>query len=914
MTRTPGLTLRHQPHVEVDSSAVIDAATTAPALWHQLLDHGLADVLTYAVRERVGDAAARFPDGSYRIQQSVAEDQLQAAGATDQNGYFAACASNLATPTDCQKHVAARNALYYGRKGDLYGETDALADGPLALVLDNTVPRVQVVIKPSFFGRDASDRRAICRVLAQLAGVCDLHAVTSMLTARQLAHQHARDLPSDVTQQVACSKPTSTRSEQADRALDALAADGNEIAFVRYVAASDDETQSYADLQRKLGVSRKTMAGYVKRLRCPSPDDDNGDDDGETGQRLGLVREFRDGRAKYYSLTEVGQRVLSAIADARRQQTAISEYVTRDPNSPTNNRTSRRAHGGGEGGDHPPYRRRMNDDVVTTRWAHRRDRTALFATGEPSAVTLVETPGNVALDGFENDRRSRYLAYDPSRPDRVGVIWEASNPVPCAVGPALTLTSTQMFSEVLPADRLDGERGQLDGLELDDPVLLRGLRRIGWLSNETTTGREVVANLEEWHTELREQLTTLREMDDGDRKRSFRGTVTQNAMGLWGSMVHLLDIAGIDVHLELRLPNANEEFAPPSKRDRWKALALSIAKNVAIQSKHGQYAIYPQVFEDREQARSSALDHPGDLDNPLGEYIASLSIVGPRVTALAADLRDALDRPADLRDDDDAPALAVRVAVEDASTRQTVERAARRVCESKNLRPTRAAVSVLHGLTESARATARALHALQAASDPSGRDIRLDEVRYALSTLPASELVPSLDGKASAVFAALLRNDDGYQTTTEWASDAGVTPATVQKHAARLLAFGLARETAGGYYIKLPVPERGERGMTGVQPPAVEEGTRYTDVLYDGLLATARATWIHRLDWYAEAFGEATARLPWLDGWLAVLRALGSDPRRNPPPAQAVFGRIPDQQTLAEPSGSSGPPTGGTAD
>ncbi|UHQ98320.1 hypothetical protein HYG81_19815 (plasmid) [Natrinema zhouii] len=114
-------------------------------------------------------------------------------------------------------------------------------------------------------------------------------------------------------------------------------------------------------------------------------------------------------------------------------------------------------------------------------------------------------------------------------------------------------------------------------------------------------------------------------------------------------------------------------------------------------------------------------------------------------------LEDTLETPAAVADD--APEFAVHVSL------STVDRtdyamAATRILQAKNLRPTRDSISLLRAVASSPYAAARALY--QLATEDESRELRPDELRYALGTLEPKQLLADLPPTVSRIVQTLL--------------------------------------------------------------------------------------------------------------------------------------------------------------
>ncbi|HET7323855.1 MAG TPA: hypothetical protein VFJ06_05955 [Halococcus sp.] len=331
--------------------------------------------------------------------------------------------------------------------------------------------------------------------------------------------------------------------------------------------------------------------------------------------------------------------------------------------------------------------------------------------------------------------------------------------------------------------------------------ILRNSRCLGYLADADATAEGYRDALIQAAEDLRD-LTKDLYHDNYENKSRFRGEITTDALGLAGTMVHLLDLADVEIVREARIPRFSRDFKESEKAD----LATTIAKGATIQSKYGEFAAFRQLVEDREEKRESAIPPSVDAEDPFGECIGSFVLVGKSVEGFADQLRCRLSNQ---EVHDDAPEFAVKMPIEIATDRQYVAHSVRLLCRQKSIRPTREATSLLAAFTGTPYDVGEALHNLGSESKAPGRKVRLDEVRYALSTLDTKRILPEM-GKptlSKVVHALLVAETPLVQS--ELAERADVSARSIRTHTKRLAAFDFVRETGGGWRFALPL--RGNR-------------------------------------------------------------------------------------------------------
>lgn len=344
------------------------------------------------------------------------------------------------------------------------------------------------------------------------------------------------------------------------------------------------------------------------------------------------------------------------------------------------------------------------------------------------------------------------------------------------------------------------------------------MTRLRWLSQHLRGGGR--AGGFPLRTRLEELTAKLSAGEYEDRDR-FRGSIMRSAHGLAGSIIHLFDALGIDVTRELRVPGG-------LGADTLHELATAIGISTALQSRYGAFACYRQLFEAREEKRRTALSPTVDAGDPLGTLIGSLVVRGKDIHRLRPPLEESLERPATVAEG--APEFAIHVSLSTVD-RTAYAATATRILQSKNLRLTREIVSLLHAVTGSPYAAAQALQ--QLAGEDEHRELRLDELRYALGTLEPKQLLSDLPPAVGQIIHALLTAE--YRLSQrELAERAAVSARTIRKYRDRLEALDLIHIDTNGYRLTVPFQTTTERRDPVV--PAVLEDTQTLLDTTDALL------------------------------------------------------------------------------
>lgn len=739
------------------------------------------------------------------------------------------------------------------------GGVDAILDGPTALLeASDEEPTVAVDLGSDFMTQPRSARARQLRFFSDLSRGFSIELVCGPVISGALSQQNDTDLPASVVNELANQTRggrTAVAEADVDDVLDQLSWDDPAWALLETVVEEPREERTYSALYmdvRLSGVSKSAIRKQIGRLAD-----------------AGLVERARDGDRHVVRLTQTGlaaaQARLEDVGGAGSSGARDSDARGREGGSAAAERSggNRDASGGdaaGTGGpaggvNDPPKRsaeavfspcegegpptggsggaeRSVPRTAYLPRWRH----DAVGAVVEDCDVGLVDHP--VATKDHPGDR---WVSFDEQREEIVvEVEGHHSRMANVAVRLAAALTSNELMYHTvdLPARMDDGE--PFGGFDVQEKIILRKGHCLGYLPDEYSHGAEYVDRLRRERENLLSEAGELVGAD-GDYRKEFASFVLPDAVGLASTMIRIYELLGVDVVCHLTFPEWSRNLGQ-SKVARRESLRKLLFYLTTINATYGVYPLYRTVYEDREDKRDDALQGPGvDPDDPTGELLGSWVLSGPGIDDFSEDLEalaagwephpDALDNQQEFRVDLD---------VRQGWRREVAVRAANRILERKRLTLSSEATSTLVGFLGSPFSVPRALNRL--GQEPVERRLELDEVRWALSTLPEWELLPAAPSAARSIVATLLEADEELSTAA-LAEAADVEPATVRGHRDRLEALGLlvVDEQGPGRATlhRLTLPTREERHDPNAPRPALLE--------LDGPLAHAVEEALNRL-------------------------------------------------------------------
>lgn len=848
----PDLDLRQEHAVVADVH--LDVELTVSGLHQAFFETERArELLLEGVRDLV---AGQTP--------AEARETLREAGITALDGFYATLCTQAAGGDERAVWELLSLTRKLGTGQDHFNLRSGRGDissGAVALFASSAVtPHLSIRLGGDFFERRRAQREDVLRFLLELSEGARVTIAASGLVEGRLWREHRDLLPASVTERVRARLRSADDGDAdlVERALGELDPDGRHASVLSRLAEEPSELLTYGRLQDMESVGRS----YVRKLKSELSD-------------LGLVEGVQHADEPALMLTPAGRDYVDALDQYRTDQAVLPDFggcVTETPKSRDEPVYHTREDGRGEGSERSPY-------SSLARYMSQVEHVTAVSGAEDGGVGLVDHP----IRPDEDARQPAWSCNDAR--DELVVGAQYQNALQWWVCIALALSDPKTWDRVATPGRLDAEDDDLAGLEVADCEILRNGRGLGYLKSDEANGENYRDRLLDARDELEKLTRTYYErfiVGDGDEddRKEFRATILRNAHGLAGTMLHLLDLLGVDIIRVAWLPDFKRAVRDERREDFLKTLAIG----ASIQSRYGHFNIYKQVFEDRPQKRHQAITPDVDAADPFGELIGSFVLVGDGVDVIKNDLARAFRRPKEVHED--APEISVRVGVTTGGAAR-YWRAVRRMLDFRKLEATREATRMLRAFTGSIFDVAMALRGL---SKEDYREIRIDEVRYALSTLPEDRILPRMRPTVRAIVHTLLGAHEPIRQT-ELCRRAEVSGQSFRNNREVLEALDVVREEGGKWRIALSLPEERGRGIVPwyVQPDRERDDDRdgrplgvLAEVAIEGDLPNSSAAYDAINDLWGAAYGalhepqNARKRLStawkWAPRWLRFLR------------------------------------------
>lgn len=912
----PGISVRQSDLLSADAQIGPDVAWTAPRLHRELFDPhtNMGQQLIRAIAD-----VLEGQDNPYRA--------LEETGVSALDGTYADLCVGAVSGVDENLWELLRISRQLGTGQtslDLRSPREDINSGGVPIfAASNVTPEIAIRLDARFLDRKASHRHDTLELCLALAEGCRVHLVVTGQVGRALWEDHRHQLPVSVTEPFdprTAPSPGTPQSvaDRAETARNTLDPDGTATAVLRALRAESAEMLSYDDFSRELGLTEANRRQIALKL----------------DQKLELAeRTTYPSGGRGLSLRPAGRVYLDAIdQEIGRQQSlpTTDADVTSLPKSSDYCRVTPRAHEGVEDsradqptGDRPAGEAKAvasTDDYVPKHvqpvYVDTPSAEAARAAAESGEIALVDAPTQ-SLKGRDGETDARVMgwSYDEGSGE-LTVSATYVNPCQYTTCIARALASHWTWDRILTAD-------VLEELFADTSCrILSDARNIGGLTDERYEDPKLFI---EFYREQEEQLCKLtRELAVGDYtdESAKRSEITQFAKGLAGSIVQLLDLVGVELSREVRLPEFSRNWSD-SKRQR--TLCRTLAHSCAIESLYGHHVTYRHLYEQRDDRRKAAMGLRVDTCDPLGKLVGSLVVVGPGVSSLEDELRSALRSPGNLHDD--APEIAVRIPVRTDITRSIVAQTVRRMCDQKHLKPTREAVSLFHGFLSSGYDVARAMYYGLEREDL-WREMYIDEIRRSLAHLDPNRLLPETDITPSMQKAlSVLLGADSPLSGVEIARRAGISTESFRQNRKGFVLADLLREVPEGWRLSLSfaderygrdvlpwffVDEPDERPLLpslDLRTPMdvlyelatflVDNPARFgdpDDILYWGFSLPADPGGKSALEALCEEWS-------WLDAILPVIKAACEPPESDPASDSVLMGSTISQQPILQTPG-----------
>lgn len=851
----------------VDADASLDDPTWAPSKLHRELfsSDRLGRELVHAVLDIAdGRTASEF------------RQHLEEIGVDALDGLYADLCVRVAREGGeaAFELIRATRQIGTGQTSyDLRSGREDLRGGALPILREAEVtPTIAITIGERFTDSNetrAGHRRESLALIRELGDSCDVTLVAGQIEQTFLWYNHRDELPASV--EATCnphqgSSPVAAELEAGvTEAREALANSPQPKRILELIGEQEADVLTYTRATNELPIGRGTVRGHAKTLRD-----------------LDLVSTIEWYGETAITLTPTGIAFVEAREAEIGRQGDLESCVERTGKSCFYSRVSPQ-HERGDG-DGPRDRRRVGELIKPTyydRWRH----AAVAGCANEGGITLVDQPEKQA-----DERRQPYWSYDPDA-DRMVVGAEYDNPMQYWTCIARALASTKTFDQALTPERLDGDVGSLGGLMTDDLRILRDARCLGYLSDADANGEDYVDALREAEIDLCRLSTAVCQGDVS------RGEQTRAALGLASTMIHLLELAGIEVVRELRLPEFTRHFSAKRRN----ALKKTIGIGASIQSRIGHFTAYRQLFEDDDGKRAASMEPEIPADDPHGRMIGSFVIVGNNVSSFEEELTEHLRGPEEIHED--APEFDVPLPVRSNPGRPAYAQAVRETLAGKNLSATREAVSIIMSLTGTPYDAAQSIgHGLAPEEKYPGREIRINETRAALRLgLEDSRILPNAAPSLGAIVSALLTATEPV-SQAEIAERADVTARSIRTHAPALEALGLLSETPEGYRLEIAFDDEDD---SVIPSPVADSLTDPEDPLFDALYALLGDDLVvpgHPIGeafWTDDPIGELLETNPELAPWIEIAVGLAG-PDEDSPARIVRFGKTPQQTSITE--------------
>jgi len=802
--------------------------------------------------------------------------------------YVTAAARAVRTDLEAARFLSYTRHLGGTISADIRTSLDDVEQGPVR-ILDAAGLRPTLVVEVThewWETTKSTQRRRLFDHLHRLTPGVDVQITGTRLQLRRLLKHHADEFGASVIERahqsvMSGSHSPVTRTEQvrndAQDLLTDLGTDHVDWPRLATLLEPTRERRSYDDLEAdvRLDLSRDGVKQFARRC-----------------QDRGLITKHILNNQRHLRLTRVGRAALEMHPDID-----IDDYQDDSLTPPdrwNTEHTSQESKPQDDGGEIAGVRDPRNDDastvlshthgkappdrpdeegsVAAAGGSDERSRSHLSCSylrlDEHHAAAAAAPSSGFTLSTRPLDDRSDYRAgswsYDDDRNEVVTRVRASTLQAFTMTRSCAALASDKAFNQVLTPENLDGgpAKTALRGLAVSNDYVLRGGACLGWLAKEDATGKAYQQRLQEARNELLEKAG---ELDTSDVNEELASQVLRKALGLFGTLVRVYDLLGIDVICELEVPS--HISCHPDGRP---GLTETLTRATACASRYGVYSANRLMYEPREVKREQTIGTPDTNEDPVGTLNPRWVLSGPDVDRFQEDLDD-LESELDLQEHSENFAkFLLRADVVDGNRREAVASVVSRLLSFGDIEETRTAISLFRTFLSNTLDVARALYTLDTREDDS-REIDLVDTRSALAMFAddhgADRLLEDVGDRVVSEAVGALLDTEKSLSTAELADLADVSSRSLTTDA-NSEAFDvleevglLEREDQGSGKAtlwRLCLPYRAERFDSSAPTPRVSVGnpdasyldTTLNAVLFD-LLATLADEYSHDLgiDW-----------------------------------------------------------------
>ncbi|NUC74967.1 winged helix-turn-helix domain-containing protein [Haloterrigena sp. SYSU A558-1] len=764
----------------------------------------------------------------------------------------------------------------------------------------------------------ASTRRKTLTALEQLAMAGDVTIVASPRVARTVDSSHP-EFADRVTQTAMPGRQNIQSDEPANECdegtiytdLELMDKRAGKLAILKHLERDPDATVKDLANDADIGLSRGSIRPYIEALA-----DDHG-----------YVDVDRRGNENTMSLSKRGDVAAGLITNDLRvvhpdQESVFatfdhpdnsdsddcSDSVTETPSqSASTVYGTADGMGGGEAGRTAEGALADTGDAETAGYVQWLPKVAGSSWPLHARITAADARDGVNLNDYPVERwEDGRVTYVSCMEDHLAVSTQYGGTIPTLVRLATALLDDQLWSTVLTPSALGDELEHCFGDAVESSReacdhLVRAAQ-VGWLSED----ERAYDLLKDRYAGVRSVLLgKLGELDDLDEDE--RTETIQKAHGLLMSATALYDAIGVDISIEVRVPEPNNLNDTQFCR--------FVSEVATRQSSYGMHSLQRNFWEPDSQKRKTAMGFDPDPSDPNAHLRASWVVSGPGISDYAEQIRGAIAARDEQRLDDrtDYRPVELEVPVTATSDYAAMRHAVTTVLEKKNLCPGRESdamrrtARLFEAYTGSPFDVVDALTALTRSQRPG--DVTIADIEHALSTLPAGRLFPTLDAPTPGKILKAVLTADGPIGRADILERVGCSGETYRKHAHRLEALDILERVNGGEWSATVAP------WYVPETDATKPGTDRVSVTttgVDGVLFDALDDLGYDLGDpdLIDAFGEVLKRGKliaavgaWIDDWVDVLASL-----LKPNPGAVghsshdvvTLGEKPDQTTLGE--------------